>query len=82
MHFIFSSPSARLDVVQPVTFVCRSRDGSKEYFFIVFDIIDDKREDGHLSKEGEPKSETHAASQKEEHGTASSEDQQDDLGVD
>jgi hypothetical protein len=25
-----------LKTLQPVTYVCRSRDGSKEYFFIVF----------------------------------------------
>lgn len=64
---------------QPVTYVCRSRDGKKEYFYIVFEIIDEEGAGGSRS----PKASKDAAADRERTEDEKKDGQEvDDLGVD
>jgi len=67
---------------QPVTYVCRSRDGKQEYFFIVFEIIDEtaigKRDAGEFKEEKAKDDEERKAQQETTQDSAPV----DDLGVD
>lgn len=58
---------------QPVTFVCRNRSGSKNYFFITWQIVREGEEENKVQKKGEES--------KEEDGPSEGQDV-DGLGVD
>lgn len=66
---------------QPVTYVCRNRINQKDYFYIVFDIIDTeliaKRDGGHLAKEGQE-----GQGNYEEQVPENESQDKDDMGVD
>ena len=64
---------------QPVTYVCRNRSSNAEYFYIVFEIIDEeviaKKDGGHLAQERKEEEEKRGFEHPDEKNT-------DDLGVD